>query len=151
MLLTGVAIIGATSDKTPIPNMPLNLKVGLWQMTYTTERNGVAMVRAIAPELLAKMSPEQRARTEARLRSRATQGAQVETRQYCMTEDWLKNAVFDRADIGPVCPRKLIVSTGKVQQFREECADANSKRTVDGQFEALDVDTCQRSSRNIFF
>jgi hypothetical protein len=123
----------------------LKIKVGHWQMTYTTDRNGVAVVRAVPPELLAKMTPEQRAKTEARLKARATQGAQVERREYCLTEERLKNTMFDPTNASASCQRTMLVSTGKLQQFHEECAEANSKRTVEGQFEGLDADTMKGS------
>ena len=139
ILFLSLAMVAA--DKTAVLNVPLNIKVGLWQMTYTTDRNGVAVVRPVPAELLAKMTPEQRARTEARLKARATQGAQVEKREYCLTEERLKNSAFDPTSSSVACQRTMIVSTGKLQQFREECPEGNSKRTVEGQFEGLDADT----------
>ncbi len=141
--LLGLSI--AAGDKSQVLSVPLNLKVGLWQMTYSTERNGVAVVRPIPPGLLARMSPEQRAKTAARLKSRATQGTQVETRQYCMTDERRKKADFELSDDGQACPRTLLSSTPAFQQFREECPENGNKRTVDGSVEALDPDTMKGS------
>ncbi len=138
-VLIGISLAAAAADKTPAPAMPLNIKIGLWQMTYTTERNGVAVVHSIAPELLAKMTPEQRAKSEARLKARAAQGFQIETRQYCLTEDRLKRALFDKTQASASCQRTVIASTAKLQQFREECSEGDTLRTVEGHFEALDA------------
>jgi hypothetical protein len=121
-------------------NEPLNVKVGLWQMTYRTERNGTAVVQSIAPELLAKVTPEQRNRTEARLRARAAQGLHVESRQYCLTEEWLRNAAFE-LEPGQACQRSTVTSTAKLQQSHEECIESGAKRSEEGRFEALDSDT----------
>lgn len=121
-------------------SQPLNVKIGLWQMTYTTERNGVAVVQPIAPELLAKMTPEQRSRTEARLKARAARGLHIETKQFCLTEERLKDAVFD-AQTNQTCERTAVTSTAKVQQFHEECNERGTKRTAEGRFEAVDSDT----------
>jgi hypothetical protein len=140
-----VSLAIAATDKNPVLSVPLNIKIGLWQMTYTTERNGTPRAPAIAPELLAKMNPEQRARTEARLKARAIQGVQVETRKYCMTEERLKKAIFENPETGAVCPRTFFVSTPKDQQFHDECTEGGAKRIVDGRFEALDVDTMKGS------
>ena len=118
-----VSLAFATTDRKQVVNVPLNVRVGLWRMTYTTEHSGPTTAPLIAPELLAKMSPEQRARTEARLKARAIQGAQVETRQYCVTEERLKKAAFDVPETAAACPRTLLISTPKVQQFRDECAE----------------------------
>lgn len=139
------ALSMAAGDKSQVLSVPLNLKVGLWQMTYTTERNGVAVVHPIAPGLLARMTPEQRAKTGARLKARAAQGTQVETRQYCMTDERLKNTNFELSEMGQVCPRTVLTSTPALQQFREECAANANKRTVDGYFEAVDPDTIKGS------
>jgi hypothetical protein len=131
-----VSLALAATDK----SQPLNVKIGLWQMTYTTERNGVAVGQTIAPELLAKMTPDQRARTGARLRARAGQGPRVETKQYCLTQERLKNAMFD-SEQSKACQRTMLASTAKLQQFHEECFEAGTKRMADGRFEALDFDT----------
>jgi len=120
----------AAADKT----QPLHVKLGLWQMTYTTNRS-TAPVQTIRPELLAKMTPEQRARVEAKLKARAAAGPRTETRQFCLTEDKLKNAVFSSEE-STSCRRKMLASTSKVQQFHEECLDGGMKRIIEGRFEA---------------
>ena len=146
-VLVGMSLAFAVAEKPPLLNVPLNIKVGLWQMTYTSERNGVAVVHSITPELLAKMSPEQRAKSEARLKARAAQGSQVETRQFCLTEERLKKSVFDNnAEANQTaCQRIVLASTTKLQQFRDECNEGRVKRTVDGHFEAVDPDTVRGS------
>ena len=139
-LVVSLALPAAT-DKSQLSNVPLNVKIGLWQMTYTTERNGVAVVHSIAPELLAKMTPEMRARTEARLKARAAaQGAQIETKQYCLTQDRLSKAIFNSEE-SQACQRTIVSSTAKMQQFHDECVESGIKRTADGRVEALDFDT----------
>ena len=136
-----VSLALAAANKSQPSNAPLNVKVGLWQMTYTTERNGVTNVQAIAPGLLAKMTPDQRARTEARLRARAAaQGAQIEIRQYCLTQERLKKAIFNNEE-NQACHRTMVASTAKLQQFHDECIESGTKRTADGRFEAMDFDT----------
>jgi len=146
-VLVVVSLAIAAADKPPVSSLPLNIKVGLWQMTYTTERNGVAVVHSIAPELRAKMSPDQRAKSEARLKARAAQGSQVETRQFCLTEDRLKKAIFDTdAEANrSACERTVLTATAKLQQFREECTEGNTKRTVEGRFESVEPDTMKGS------
>ena len=65
----------SAADKT----QPLNLELGLWQMTYTIDRGSAV---SIPPELLAKLTPEQRARTEARLKARAAQGPHMDSKRF---------------------------------------------------------------------
>jgi hypothetical protein len=127
----------SAADKT----QPLNLKLGLWQMTYTIDRGSAV---SIPPELLAKLTPEQRARTEARLKARAAQGPHIETKRFCLTEERLNKAVFEESD-NKSCQRTIVASSSKVLQFKQECAAADAKRTFDGRIEALDPETLKGS------
>jgi hypothetical protein len=137
-LFVSLALVAA--DKNQMLNVPLNVKVGLWQMTYTSDGNGVAVPQTIPRGLLAKMSPEQRARTAARLKARAALGPRTETRQYCLTQDRLKKAIFNNEEI-QTCQRTIVASSAKLQTFHEECFQSGTKRTAEGRFEALDYHT----------
>lgn len=145
-----LALVAAAAEKNQVLVVPLNVKMGLWQMTYTTERNGTFVVHSVAPELLAKMRPEQRARTAARLKARANQGSQVETRHFCMTEQALKTVVFDTGEGGGACERTVLASGPQMQQFHEECGEGSAKRMVEGHVEAVDADTLKGSVRTKF-
>ena len=134
-----VSLAFATTDKSRVLSVPLNLKLGLWQMTYTTAGDGVLPLQSIAPELLAKMTPEQRSRTEARLKARIPPGSRIETKQYCLTEEKLKKAIFNSAYEIQNCRRTVLNSTPKLQQFHEECLENGSTRTSDARFEALEL------------
>jgi hypothetical protein len=127
----------SAADKT----QPLNLKLGLWQMTYTIDRGSAV---SIPPELLAKLTPEQRARTEARLKARAAQGPHIDTKRFCLTEEKLNKAFFYEND-NKSCQRTIVASSAKVLQFKQECAAADAKRTFDGRIEALDPETLKGS------
>jgi hypothetical protein len=127
----------SAADKT----QPLNLKLGLWQMTYTTDRSSVV---SIPPELLAKLTPEQRARTEARLKARAAQGPHIDTKRFCLTEEKLNKAIFEENE-NRSCQRTIVASSSKVLQFKQACAAADAKRTFDGRIEALDPETLKGS------
>jgi hypothetical protein len=110
---------------------PLDAKLGLWEITSKHEMTGTP---PIPPDVLAKMSPEQRARVEAIFKQKAAQGATPQTRQTCLTQDKLDKAPFneDRKS----CQRTIISSTSSVAEFREECSEADgSKRSVNGRFE----------------
>src|SRR5713226_7911176 len=69
---------------------PLNVKVGLWQITSTTAISG--HLPGVPPETLARMTPEQRARYEAAMQ-KATQG-QTTTRKHCVTQKDLDKDPF---------------------------------------------------------
>jgi hypothetical protein len=139
----GLGVVLALALSAVDKTQPLNLRLGLWQMTYTMDRSGTV---SISPELLAKLTPEQRARTEARLKARAAQGPHTDTKRFCLTEEKLNKAVFDEID-NKSCQRTVVASDAKVLQFRQECAVADTKRTFDGRIEALDPETVKGSLR----
>jgi hypothetical protein len=138
--LTGAVITLSLALSAADKTQPLNLKLGLWQMTYTMDRGNAV---SIPPELLAKLTPEQRARTEARLKARAAQGPHIDTKRFCLTEEKLNKAIFEENNKS--CQRTIIASTSKVLQFKQECAAADAKRTFDGRIEALDPETLKGS------
>jgi len=138
--LFAAAVTTTAADKIA----PLNVKLGLWQMTYILEGSGLPGP-TIPPELAAKMTPEQRAKTEARLKARAGQGPRLDSRKYCLTERKLNKGLFDDDEHGKSCQRTVVESNSKLQQFHEECNEGGTKRTAEGRFEAIDRDTMMGS------
>jgi hypothetical protein len=140
----GVGLVLSSALSAADKIQPLNLKLGLWQMTYTMDQNWAAQIPA---ELLAKMTPQQRARTQAKLKARAAQGPRTETKRFCLTEEKLNKAIFANED-NQSCQRTTIVaSTAKLLQFHEECPAGEAKRTADRRFEALDPETMKGSMK----
>ncbi len=134
--------LAMAADKSSVPPEPLNVKVGLWQLTYSSDAGAASQAHAIRPELLARMTPEQRARAEARIRSRASQGPQIETRQFCLTPNRIKNGIFDPdTSKQQSCQRTTIAANAQFQEFHDECSNAGTKRSADERFESLDPDT----------
>lgn len=76
----------------------LDVKTGLWEMTYTTEVRGTLMPKAA----LDKMTPEQRARFEAAQQKQDAEGPKATTERTCVTEEDLREGAFrsgeDKAD-----------------------------------------------------
>jgi hypothetical protein len=142
----GVTLIVAFALLSADKTQPLNVKLGLWQMTDTSEHNGVSTLPSVPPELLAKMTPDQRARVEAKLKARAAQGPHIDTKRFCLTEERLNTASFTESDRS--CRRTIVASTSKVTQFREECEENGVKRFAEGHFEALDPEAMKGSLKS---
>ena len=62
---------------------PLDVKLGLWESTTTTEHSGAP---PIPDEVLARLTPEQRAKIEERAKASAQQGPKTTTRKNCVKE-----------------------------------------------------------------
>jgi hypothetical protein len=116
-------------------NQQLNVKLGLWQMTYKYKTNNAS---TIAPELLARMTPQKRARMKAKLKARAAQGPRIDTKQVCVTQKKLDSAAFTLED-RKSCERTVISSTSTLQEFREECNDKGMRTVIEARIEAADA------------
>src|SRR5579884_3172205 len=71
-------------------SQPLNLKLGLWETTIDNRTSGAP---PIPDSVLAKMTPEQRARMEAALKARGAGGSQPRTYKNCLTKEGLNKAL----------------------------------------------------------
>jgi hypothetical protein len=117
LLLSTSALVWA-ADKPK----PLNLKLGLWEATSLTSISGAP---PIPPEMLAKMSPEQRAKFEERMKARAAEPPRSHTEKSCLKqEDLDQNKMFSSDDDEKACTRTVISSTDTSIEMRVECQGA---------------------------
>jgi hypothetical protein len=113
---------------------PLNIRLGLWEITTTMQRTGLM---GLPPDMLAKMTPEQRARYEERLKAQGANANRTTTRKNCVTKEKMeKNSMFD--DNRPECKRTVVTSTGSRMEVRAECDKQGVKMTIAMAAEALD-------------
>jgi len=105
VLLTGVTlstilVLGAfaqtrdaqePSNRTKVRIQPLNVKPGLWETTATYKTSGAP---PIPPETLAKLSPQQRARLEERMKANSAGNANTSTDKHCVTKEDVEKADF---------------------------------------------------------
>lgn len=106
---------------------PLNVSTGLWENSLTTTIGGDTMAAA---GLLSHLSPERRAKMEARMRERAAAGGRTSTYQSCVTADNLKQAPFaDQQN----CTSTLLTSTSSEIKLNLECTmqDIKGNGTLD--------------------
>ncbi len=85
---------------------PLNVKTGLWETTRTTTTSGQM---PIPPELLARLTPEQRAKMEERMKANSAEKTRASTSKSCMTKEKLEKAPF--SDEQKNCTRTIVRST----------------------------------------
>jgi hypothetical protein len=111
----------------------LNVKLGLWEVTTTAAANTEMPIPA---GLLEKLTPEQRARVEERIKARSSDTVRVIRRKYCLTKEKLnKGPTFlqDRKS----CTRTLLTSNKGKVDMRLECFDHGIKSDGSVQIEAL--------------
>jgi uncharacterized protein DUF3617 len=86
---------------------PLNIKPGLWESTRTIKRTGETPIPA---ELLNRLTPEQRARMEERMKANSAGHETTETEKHCVTREDLEK---DRLKIAETqeCTTTVLNST----------------------------------------
>lgn len=102
---------------------PLNVKLGLWETTWTRTTSGEM---PIPDELLSRLTPEQRAKMEERMKARAAQSTKTTTNKECLTKEKLdKELAF--GDDRKECTRTVVTSTSSKAEFRMQCAEGDVK------------------------
>lgn len=123
----------------PVQFQPLNVRTGLWENSLTTTLSGDSMVPA---GLLSKLSPERRAKMEARMRERAGAGGHTTTYQSCITAKELKETPFaDKQN----CKETLLSSTSTSAQIKLSCNLGDGQASGTMQIQATSDTTVEGS------
>jgi hypothetical protein len=110
---------------------PLNVKLGLWQTTVTTNMAGLP---AIPDSALAQLPPDQRAKIEAAMKQVS---GQPMTTKSCMTKDKLEKSEGFR-NAPKSCTYTVVSSTSSKLEMKLECAQNGMKMTGNVHVEAVD-------------
>ena len=115
-----VAVLGAMSMCAAVSARaePLDLKLGLWETTFTSSVSGTLIPDA----LLQKMPPAQRERMEAMMKKQQAEGPKTHTSRSCLTQEELGQA-FEKvdADEEKTCKRTTLVATRTKQEVTIVC------------------------------
>ncbi len=128
---SGVAVLFAAT--LAAQTVPLDVKPGLWKSITTVETSGTP---PIPPDVLAKLSPEQRARLEERMKARS--GAPTtQTHQHCITREDLNKPIFGKPD-RQSCRETIVHSTSSEQEVHLECDNNTMKSEGTVHIEVVD-------------
>src|SRR5262249_23705437 len=132
-LYLALATLSATALVQAAELMKPNIKPGLWEVTNHPQVSGQL---PIPEEQLAKLTPEQRARMEATLKSYATNSAKPRVYKECMTAEKIARG-FDIAKHGEdsSCTRKIVSSSTDELTLHDECNKHDAKTVSDVHFE----------------
>lgn len=120
---------------------PLNIKTGLWEVTTTTAPTEDVMLPAA---LLEKLTPEQRARVEERMKARKADPQKTTTTKQCLTRQELNRGLPFR-QAGKSCTWTALTSTSSEVEMRGECVDQGVKTEGTLRIEALGPEQAQGS------
>ena len=119
---------------------PLNVKTGLWETTSSITTSGELPIPA---EFLSKLTPEQRARIDARMKANAAEKTKTHTSRSCLTPEKLQESPF--SDEQKDCTRSLLASPSSKAEIRFECRMHGRKMDGTINLEALNSETVKGS------
>jgi hypothetical protein len=117
---------------------PLDVKTGEWEATLTSQASGEL---PIPPEALARMTPQQRARFEERIKNA---GSRPRLRRSCVTQDKLDKPLMWGQD-DKACTYTLVKSTSSVQEIHVECSRETNKSSGTVRIEAMNSENVKGS------
>ncbi len=136
-----VLVAGAALLHAQVINVALNVKLGLWELTSTSETSGMPPIDT------SKMTPEVRARIEAALKARGGTPSSPIVRRDCLTKEKLANYAFqDPQANDSSCKRTIVTNTSALMEMHIECAGAR-KMTGDFRVEMLAPDTVKMTTK----
>jgi Protein of unknown function (DUF3617) len=115
---------------------PLDVRPGMWENTMTVQMSGTP---PIPPEVLAKLTPQQRAMMDARIKAQQSQPATPKVRKHCITKEDLAKPLDFGQDRG-TCKRTMVTSTSSKQELRLECEMGGIKSNGTVRIEAADAE-----------
>ncbi len=120
----------------------LNVKTGLWEVTTTINRQGHTPIPAA---LLDRLTPEQRARMEARLKAQPDQHTSTITHQDCVTEEDLQKMSAFSKNPNFECTQKVLSSTSTVAEVHMDCQGEGIKANGTMRLQALSSENVKGS------
>jgi len=99
---------------------PLDIKPGLWEITLTVETSGQP---PMTPEVLAKLTPEERATIEAKAKERAAEGPRTTVKRSCLDEKELQRPLVLTfgGEEGQGCRQTVVNASRTRQEIRVDC------------------------------
>jgi hypothetical protein len=127
MILRRVLIAGClTFALSVLAAEKLNIKPGLWEVTSLSEMAGIP---TLPPEILAKMTPEQRVQMEGALKAQGAKGPQKSVDRECITQKDLERP-FEPDSDDESCKQTVVATTRTTQEVRMVCKEASGSFKV---------------------
>jgi Protein of unknown function (DUF3617) len=143
-ILLGLMLALSTGAWAADKLQPMNVKTGTWEVTTTNTRSGTP---PIPPELLARLTPEQRARMEERMKANSGEKTSTTTNKRCVTKDDLENGPKWGPRQEQACTRTVVSSTGSRMELRGKCEYENIKWEMNMVIEALSPESAKGSTK----
>lgn len=120
---------------------PLDVNPGQWETTVSGQMTGIP---SIPPEVLQKLTPEQRAKVESAM---GAHGAKPIVSSTCMTKEKLHEAWNTGQDSLKACTTSVVTSTSGKQEIHIDCNRNGNKSSGNITVEAIDSEHIRGSIR----
>jgi hypothetical protein len=110
LALSSIALTATSADK-------LNVKLGLWEITSISRFSGMP---PLPKEVMDKMTPQQRADMEAKIKAASAEEPEPEVSSECITQDDLDKP-FNSANAED-CTQTIVRTTRNTQEIRLVCS-----------------------------
>jgi len=138
-ILVGLTLLSAISIWAADKIQPLNVKAGLWESTTTVTTSGEMPIPA---GMLARLSPDQRAKLEARMKANSAGHSKTTTHKSCETTEKLKESPFNNEK---QCSETVLTSTSNRTEVKVTCDYGEVKGTGTIKIEALTPESVKGS------
>jgi len=123
---------------------PLDVKTGLWEVTTVTNLSGQM---PIPPDVLEKLTPEQRARFQERMNAKSMQPSKPIVSRNCLTKEQLDKG-YSFTENRKSCTPTVVSSTKSKVEVRLECVENDVKIDAKVQFEAIDSENVKGQTQS---
>jgi len=120
---------------------PLDIRTGLWEVTTTTATSDESMLPAA---VLEKLTPEQRARVEERMKARRADAPKTSIARECLTRQELERGM-PFYPLQKSCRWAVLSSTGSKAEIRGECVNHGTKTERRLQIQVLSPEEAEGS------
>lgn len=124
---------------------PLNIKPGLWESTRTINRTGQLPIPA---EMMNRLTPEQRARMEERMKANSAAHTNTTTEQHCVTKEDLEKDRLKLAETKE-CTTTVLNTTTSTVKAKFVCEQEGMHATGTLELIAADPEHLKGSYRSI--
>jgi hypothetical protein len=131
-ILCGLVIMSSSFLWAADQIQPLDVKLGLWETSWTGQTMGQM---PLPPEAMANLTPEQRARLEAAMNARAAKGPTSGSHKTCLTKEKLTKDAFN--DNKQQCTSTVESSSSHKLVVKLDCEQQGVKSTGTFKVEAL--------------
>jgi hypothetical protein len=123
---------------------PLDIKPGIWEITLTVRTTGRP---PMPPEAVAKLTPEERARIDAKAREKAAAGPRTTVKRSCLDEKELRQPLtLTFGGAGPGCRQTVTSASRTRQEIRVDCGKGAPHGGGTVRIEATDPENAKVSS-----